>query len=136
MDEVPYNELIAVDAEDQSFRDELARDGSVFEGYHSRMEEMHRHHAARLKQIIEQHGWPGRREVAFARIQLFEQTESELRTGKRSSRIGVALGPGSRCVFHEPREKGGRGDPPVLILSFSSRNMRQRFLCSSIQGPL
>lgn len=78
MDEVVYNELIAMDAEDQRVRDELARDGSLVEGYHPRMEEIHRHHAARLKQIIEQHGWPGRAlvgaEGAFAAWRLLQHS--------------------------------------------------------------
>ncbi len=48
-----------MDAEDQRVRAELARDGLLFEGYQPRMEEVHRRNTALLKQIIEQHGWPG-----------------------------------------------------------------------------
>jgi hypothetical protein len=53
-------ELLAMAAEDQAVRAELAADGSLFEGYHPRMEEVHRRNAARLTEIIERHGWPGR----------------------------------------------------------------------------
>ena len=51
-------ELIAMDLEDQRVRDELARDGSLFEGYHPRMEECHKRNAARLREIVAAHGWP------------------------------------------------------------------------------
>ena len=45
---------------DLSLRDELARDGSLFDGYHPRMEELHKRNAARLREIIAAHGWPGK----------------------------------------------------------------------------
>jgi hypothetical protein len=60
MNEALAAELIAMRDEDFRVRDELARDGSLFHGYHPRMEEVHRRNAARLKQIIAEHGWPGR----------------------------------------------------------------------------
>ena len=53
-------ELIAMAEEDQRVRAELAADGSLFEGYHPRMEAVHRRNAERLTAIIERHGWPGR----------------------------------------------------------------------------
>jgi hypothetical protein len=61
---VPLNaalrvELVALDGYDQAVRAELASDGSLFEGYHPRMEAVHLEHAARLKDIIVRHGWPG-----------------------------------------------------------------------------
>lgn len=46
--------------EDLSVRAELAADGSLFEGYHPRMEEVHVRNAARLVEILDRHGWPGR----------------------------------------------------------------------------
>jgi hypothetical protein len=54
------DELLALAEEDRQVRAELAADGSLFDGYHPRMEEVHRRNAARLAQIIEEHGWPGR----------------------------------------------------------------------------
>jgi hypothetical protein len=54
------DELLALATEDQRVRAELAADGSLFDGYHPRMEDVHRRNAARLKKIIEEHGWPGR----------------------------------------------------------------------------
>jgi len=56
-------DLLAMAAEDQAVRAGLADDGSLFEGYHPRMEEVHRRNADRLKAIIAEHGWPGRRLV-------------------------------------------------------------------------
>jgi hypothetical protein len=46
--------------EDQAVRAALAADGSLFDGYHPRMEEVHRRNAAALLEIIERHGWPVR----------------------------------------------------------------------------
>src|SRR5262245_10098602 len=60
MDETLRNELLDMAAEDQRVRAELAADGSLFDGYHPRMAEVHRRNAARLMDIIEEYGWPGR----------------------------------------------------------------------------
>jgi hypothetical protein len=46
--------------EDLRLRDELIRNGTLFDGYAEPMVELHRRHNARLREIIEQHGWPGR----------------------------------------------------------------------------
>jgi hypothetical protein len=48
-----------MEAYDQAVRTELAADGSLFDGYHPRMEAVHRAHAARLREIVAEHGWPG-----------------------------------------------------------------------------
>jgi len=52
------DELLAMRAEDERVRDELANEGSLYEGYHPRMAEVHRRHGARLAEIIDEHGWP------------------------------------------------------------------------------
>lgn len=49
--------------EDERVRAELAADGSLFDGYHPRMEEVHRRNGQQLLTIIAEHGWPGRRLV-------------------------------------------------------------------------
>ena len=54
------DELLAMDAEDQRVRRELLDAGLLGDGYHPRMEEVHKRNAARLKEIILKHGWPGR----------------------------------------------------------------------------
>lgn len=45
---------------DDRVRRELAADGSLYLGYHPRMESVHRRNAARLTGIIDRVGWPGR----------------------------------------------------------------------------
>jgi hypothetical protein len=57
------DELLRMDARDQTVRAELAADGSLFKGYHPRMEAVHREHAARLRDIILRLGWPGEKLV-------------------------------------------------------------------------
>lgn len=52
-------ELLAMVQADQQLRAELAMDGSLYEGYHPRMEEVHNRNATRLQEIIQQYGWPG-----------------------------------------------------------------------------
>ena len=46
--------------QDQRVRAETVKGSSLFDGYHPRMEEVHRRNATRLKEIITEHGWPGR----------------------------------------------------------------------------
>jgi hypothetical protein len=58
MNEDLCQELLRLRAEDQTVRAELAADGSLFDGYHPRMEEVHQRNAARLAEIIKQYGWP------------------------------------------------------------------------------
>jgi hypothetical protein len=53
-------ELLKMEAEDLRVRAELAADGSLFEGYHPRMEQVHRQNAERLMEIVGIHGWPGK----------------------------------------------------------------------------
>ncbi len=59
MNEALRAELLAMSAEDQRVRSELTADGSLFDGYHPRMRDVHERNAARLEAIIAGHGWPG-----------------------------------------------------------------------------
>jgi len=52
-------ELLAMAAEDRRVGDELAAEGTLFDGYHPRMEAVHRRNAARLKAVLDRQGWPG-----------------------------------------------------------------------------
>lgn len=52
--------LLGLIAEDDALRDALAAGGALFDGYHPRMEPLHRRNAARLRSIIARHGWPTR----------------------------------------------------------------------------
>ena len=60
MEDVLRNELLAMAAADRRVRAELMADGSLGDGYHPRMEEVHRRNAARLTESIAERGWPGR----------------------------------------------------------------------------
>src|SRR5216684_3372966 len=60
MNEAVRDELLAMDTEDQRVRQELLDEGALGDGYHPRMESVHKRNAAGLKEIIFQHGWPGR----------------------------------------------------------------------------
>jgi hypothetical protein len=81
MDEALRAELLAMDADDQRVRNELAADGSLFQGYDSRMEAVHVCHASRLKEIISRHGWPGRalagEDGAFAAWRMLQHSISD-----------------------------------------------------------
>lgn len=50
--------LLALQARDLAMREALQADGSLFEGYHPRMEAVHRENAAALRDLIAQWGWP------------------------------------------------------------------------------
>jgi hypothetical protein len=75
------DELLRMDARDQTVRGELAADGSLFQGYHARMEAVHRENAARLREIILRVGWPGEklvgRDAAHAAWRIAQHAISE-----------------------------------------------------------
>jgi hypothetical protein len=51
-------ELLALRDRDLQLRQQLLERGELDEGYHPEMEAVHRLNAARLREIISQHGWP------------------------------------------------------------------------------
>jgi hypothetical protein len=53
-------ELLAMREEDLRVREALAGTGELFQGYAPAMEAVHRRNAARLRELIAAHGWPGR----------------------------------------------------------------------------
>jgi hypothetical protein len=61
MDDGLRRELLELARADEDVRTELAADGSLFEGYHPRMEAVHRRNAQRLRELLAAHGWPGER---------------------------------------------------------------------------
>ena len=86
-------------AEDLRVREELARSGALFEGYHSRMRELHERNAARLAVIMERHGWPGKSLVgedaaksAWLILQHAISDPSLLRRGLSLLRNAAAIG--------------------------------------------
>ena len=60
MNESLRTELIKMSVEDKRVREELAADGSLFEGYHPRMLEVHQRNGKRLEEVIDEYGWPGK----------------------------------------------------------------------------
>jgi hypothetical protein len=52
------NQLLARAERDAEVREELEAAGLLSEGYHPRMEELHRENARQLRSIIAEHGWP------------------------------------------------------------------------------
>ena len=48
---------------DAELRAELVQEGALFGGYSERMAAVHQAHNARLREILEEYGWPGRRLV-------------------------------------------------------------------------
>ena len=63
MDESLEKALLDMEERDQALRAELTAAGELNEGYHPRLEELHRNHASRLRQMIAVFGWPGSRLV-------------------------------------------------------------------------
>ena len=57
------DQLLRMDALDQTVRGELAVDGSLFKGYHPRMQAVHRENAAKLRDMVLRVGWPGEKLV-------------------------------------------------------------------------
>lgn len=62
-DENLRRELLAMREEDSRVREELAKTGALFDGYHPAMEAVHLKNAALLEELIERHGWLGARLV-------------------------------------------------------------------------
>ena len=59
MDESLTKALLEMEARDQALRAELTASRELDERYHPRLEELHRAHASRLRQMIAVFGWPG-----------------------------------------------------------------------------
>lgn len=60
MDETLATQLIDMAEADRRLRDLLARDGTLFDGYHPAMRALHEQNARRLADIVARVGWPGR----------------------------------------------------------------------------
>ncbi len=56
-------ELLAMAERDLTLRAALAKDGSLFQGYHRDMQAVHRANAERLAALLTSHGWPGEAQV-------------------------------------------------------------------------
>jgi hypothetical protein len=116
------DELLSMAAEDRRVRAELMAEGSLGDGYHPRVEEVHRRNAARLKEIIEHHGWPGRSLVgedgAHAAWFILQHAIGEpalQRRGLGLLREAVAAGeaPAIQAAYLEDRIRFFEGRPQV-----------------------
>jgi hypothetical protein len=58
MDDALRQRLLALAAEDARVRAELAADGSLYQGYHPRMQAVHEENKAALEAMLAD-GWPG-----------------------------------------------------------------------------
>lgn len=60
MDEALRAELLEMERVDRAVRGDLVVRGELHrDGYHPEMEAIHRTHNARIRAVIEEHGWPG-----------------------------------------------------------------------------
>jgi hypothetical protein len=60
MNETLREELLVMAAEDRRVRQQLLETGKLGDGYAPEMEAVHRKNASRLKEMIDEHGWPDR----------------------------------------------------------------------------
>jgi hypothetical protein len=60
MNHLLRSELLAMQKEDVSVREELLFAGLLGDGYNPPMEAVHRKNASRLREIVREYGWPGR----------------------------------------------------------------------------
>lgn len=60
MNEKLRAKLLAMRAEDERVREELAATGELFDGYHPAMERVHLKNAHELERLIGEHGWLGK----------------------------------------------------------------------------
>lgn len=58
MDRILADRLLALAAHDLETRERLAKDGSLFDGYHPEMQAVHEANARELETIIAETGWP------------------------------------------------------------------------------
>lgn len=60
------NELVLMAEEDRAVCAALSTGGSLFDGYHPMMADLHRRNAERLDEIMDAVGWPGRKLIGGA----------------------------------------------------------------------
>lgn len=113
------SELLAMAAEDRRVRAELAADGSLFDGYHPRMAEVHRRNAARLAAILDRYGWPGPARVgadgAAAAWLVLQHAIGDPPLMRRGLALLAGLAPGeiepARLAMLEDRVRSFEGRP-------------------------
>jgi hypothetical protein len=99
-------ELCAMSRDDEAVREELARDGSLDDGYHPRMAAVHSRNAERLEAILDRHGWPDASrvgpqaaEAAWLILQHAIGRPSSMRRGL--AQLGEAVSRGEASAVHQ-----------------------------------
>jgi hypothetical protein len=122
-----FEELERMVDEDNRVRSELLASGALFDGYHPRMEAVHRKNAARLRQIIAQHGWPGRSLVseegatyAWLIVQHAIGDPEFQRRGLELIKVAVSRGhaPATHAAYLEDRIRMYEGRPQLYGTQF------------------
>ena len=107
-------ELLAMREEDLRVRAEVIAGSSSFDGYHPRMEEVHKRNATRLKEIIAQHGWPGRSLVG----------EDGAVAAWFIAQHAISDPPFQRHVLELLREAAHRGEVSAMAVAFLEDRIR------------
>ncbi len=91
--------LLALRDTDLAVRDELVREGVLWESYHPRMEEVHLRNSAELSRILDEHGWPSAQavgqdgvEAAWMLLMHSISNPGLLRRGRDLLRVAVSTG--------------------------------------------
>lgn len=122
-----FEDLERMVDEDNRVRAELAAAGELSGGYHPRMEAVHRDNARRLKEIIAEHGWPGRSLVgdegatyAWLILQHAISDPEFQRHGLELLKAAVARGdaPASHVAYLEDRIRTFEGRPQLFGTQF------------------
>lgn len=93
---------------------ELASDGSLYDGYHPQMEMVHRKNAARLAEIMDEHGWPGRSLAG----------EAGMRAAWRIAQHAIGEPEFQRRALNALVEAISRGDAPAWQAAFLTDRIR------------
>jgi uncharacterized protein DUF6624 len=108
------DELVSMEEEDLRVRAELADGGALSDGYHPRMEEVHRRNAARLREIIDAHGWPGHRLAG----------EDGAKAAWLIAQHAIGEPPFQRWCLELLQEAAGAGDVPAWQAAFLEDRIR------------
>lgn len=120
-------QLLAMAAHDMEVREQLAVDGSLFNGYHPGMRAVHEANAARLEILLDAHGWPTEQAVgadgaeaawlivqhAISRPDLSRRALAELRHHSEAGNV-----PAWQPAYLEDRIRIFEGRPQVYGTQF------------------
>lgn len=99
---------------DELVREDLARDGSLFQGYHPSMEAVHRENTARLRAMIQKYGWPG--------VSMVGEDGEE--AAWRIAQHSIGEPKFMRIVLDLLKLKSAQGDAPLWQVAFTEDRIR------------